>query len=509
MRKSSFLSVAASAMIVLCHGSLAYASGSEGDWQNRNRVLGGNRYSPLKQINRDNVAKLAQVWSHASGNQAIPIVVNGTMYLAFDRYVAAVDASNGTETWRHEVQESMLSRRGVAYWPGDDTHKPRILFTANQKLLALDATTGEPISAFGTGGIVDAVVSYSSPPIIYHNVAIIGAQTMEKPIDVPGNTRAYDVITGNKLWEFHTVPQPGAVGHETWIKGWEGRSGTNVWAFSMTVDVDRGILYMPVSGPAANYWGGDRPGANLFANSVVAVDAETGKYKWHFQTVHHDLWDSDQSSPPVLIDINKDGKTIPALALVGKTSYMFILNRITGEPIFGVEERSVPPGDVPGEWYSPTQPFPLKPPPMSRVSFSPEDVVTAEDTTPEHAQACRAMMERSGGYRNEGPFTPFLFHAEGDPPKSTIQFPGGIGGVNWGGPAADPTTGYIYVNAIETSLVGWVEKRIPGKKYEYFGPENMLPYDRASVDGGGPYFSFSAPVAPDSNTRLPCQKPPW
>ena len=333
---------------------------------------------------------------------------------------------------------------------------------------------------------------------------------MEKPIDIPGNTRAYDAVTGKKLWEFFTVAQPGDPGHETWLDdGWKGRSGANVWAFSMTVDVERGILYMPVAGPAANYWGGDRPGAGLYANSVVAVDALTGKYKWHFQTVHHDLWDVDQSSPPVLLDIKKDGKTIPALAVVGKASYMFILNRVTGEPIFGVEERPVPPGDVPGEWYSPTQPFPVKPPPLSRVSFSPEDVVTAEDTTPEHAKACLEKMERAGGYRNEGPFTPFLFHAEGDPPKSTIQFPGGIGGINWGGPAADPSTGYIYVNALETSLVGWVEKRIEGKRYEYFGPENMLPYDRASVDGGGPYFSFSAPVAPDSKTQLPCQKPPW
>jgi len=239
----------------------------------------------------------------------------------------------------------MLSRRGVSYWPGDAGHGPRIFVTAGPNLFALDAATGKPVTSFGENGIVDTVVAYSSAPTIYKNAVIIGAQTMEKPIDIPGNTRAYDAVTGKKIWEFFTVAQPGDPGHETWLDdGWKGRSGANVWAFSMTVDVERGILYMPVAGPAANYWGGDRPGAGLYANSVVAVDALTGKYKWHFQTVHHDLWDVDQSSPPVLLDIKKDGKTIPALAVVGKASYMFILNRVTGAPIFGVEER---PGAAP------------------------------------------------------------------------------------------------------------------------------------------------------------------
>lgn len=509
MHKKALMSLAAIALTALCYGSMTHAADNAGDWRTTNRVLAGNRYSPLKQINRDNVGKLVQVWSHPSGTQAVPTVVNGVMYLAFDRYVAAVDATDGKEIWRHEVKERMLTRRGVSYWPGDKKHGPRILFTANTKLLALDAATGEAVSSFGNGGVVDAVVGYSSAPTIYRNVAVIGAQTSEKPIDIPGNSRAYDVITGKKIWEFHSIPLPGEVGHDSWISGWEGRSGANVWDFAMTVDKKSGILYMPIGGPAANYWGGDRPGNGLFGNSVVAVDALTGKYKWHFQTVHHGLWDSDQPHPPVLVDIKQGGKTIPALAISSKTSFMYILNRYTGKPIFGVVETPVPKGDVPGEWYSPTQPIPVKPPPLSRVSFKPEDIVTAEDTTPEHAKACRALYEKSGGFYNAGPFTPFMFHKEGDPPKSTIQFPGGIGGINWGGLAADPTTGYVYANAHDTSLVGWVEKRVPGKKYEYFGPENGLPYDRASVNGGGPYFSFSAPVEPDSKIQLPCQKPPW
>ena len=226
----------------------------------------------------------------------------------------------------------------------------------------------------------------------------------------PGDTRAFDARDGKKLWEFHTVPRPGEIGHDTWLDdGWKNRSGMNIWGWYMTVDEQRGIVYMPVGGPAANYWGGDRPGNNLFANSIVAVDANTGKYKWHFQTVHHDLWDSDMPSPPTLVDIKQNGRTIPALASVGKTGYMFILDRETGKPIFGVEERPVPKGDVPGEWYSPTQPFPVKPPPLTRVDFNKErDMVRPEDTSPEHVKACQALWDKSGGFYNAGPFTPFM-----------------------------------------------------------------------------------------------------
>jgi len=222
------------------------------------------------------------------------------------------------------------------------------------------------------------------------------------------------------------------------------------------MDEKRGILYMPFGSPSPNYFGGDRKGDNLFGNSVVAVDAETGKYKWHFQTVHHDLWDSDLPPAPVLIDIKQNGKTIPALAEIGKQSWMFILNRETGKPVFGVEERPVPAGDVPGEWYSPTQPFPLKPPPLARTSFQREDIVTAEDTTPEHAKACQEIYEKAGGFTNSGPFTPFLFHEEGAPPKSTIIFPGN-GGPNWGGMAADPNTAYVYLQTHDAARSCWVE----------------------------------------------------
>jgi quinoprotein glucose dehydrogenase len=269
---------------------------------------------------------------------------------------------------------------------------------------------------------------------------------------------------------------------------------------------------MPVAGPAANYWGGDRPGNNLFGNSVVAVDIATGKYKWHFQTVHHDIWDIDMSSAPGLVDIRQNGRTIPALATVGKGGYMFILDRVTGKPVFGVEERPVPKGNVPGEWYSPTQPFPVKPPPLAKVTFKREDMVTAADTTPEHAQACQALWDKSGGFTNDGPFTPFAFHEDGAPPKSTISFPGGTGGINWGGTATDPRTGYMYMNSHDTSLVGWVEKKKPGVTYSFDTAGSPHIYDRASVDGVGPFHEFSAPIKDASGkvvATLPCQRPPW
>jgi glucose dehydrogenase len=242
------------------------------------------------------------------------------------------------------------------------------------------------------------------------------------------------------------------------------------------------------------------------------VDAVTGKYKWHFQTVHHDLWDSDLPPAPSLIDIVKDGKKIPSLAQIGKAGWMFILDRTNGKPVFGVEERPVPQGDVPGEWYSPTQPFPLKPPPLARVSFKPEDMVTAEDTTPEHAKACQAMWEKNGGFYNAGPFTPWSLHEDGTPPKSAIQFPGGSGGTNWGGTAADPKTGYVFLSTHDGALTGWLEKKKPGANYGRLTEGSNQPYDRGSVDGPGPYHGFSATVKDADGKTVgiwPCQKPPW
>jgi quinoprotein glucose dehydrogenase len=499
------------------------------------RDLAGTRYSPLKQIDKTNITKLTQSWTVPLGGngpvaEVTPIVVNGVMYLPAGNRILALDAETGKELWRYDTG-GQAPERGVAFWPGDQNNPPRIVFTdggsimSNQapgaanrpepihKLTALNAKTGKLDPGFGKEGEVELSVGYAGIPTIFQNLVLLGAAVPETPLGLPGDTRAYDARTGAKLWEFHSVPRPGEIGHETWLDdGWKGRSGVNMWGFYMTADEQRGILYMPFGGPAANYYGGDRKGSNLFANSLVAVDAATGKYKWHFQTVHHDLWDSDLPPAPGLVDVVKDGKKIPALALVGKTGWMFILDRVTGKPVFGVEERPVPAVDVPGEWYSPTQPFPVKPPALARTSFKPEDMVTAEDTTPEHAKACKEVLEKNGGFYNGGPFTPFLFHEEGTPPKTTIQFPGMTGGANWGGTATDPASGYVFVQTHDTSLIGWMEKVKPGAFYGRGTDKSNELYDRASIAGPGPYGTFSAAVKDENGRTIgnwPCQKPPW
>jgi quinoprotein glucose dehydrogenase len=570
------LSVTCAALLVVGAVLAAQSSRGQadnGDWPMYSHSLSGQRFSPITEISAINVNRLTQAWSvqltqpagrrgggpppeegaeaggrgargvgdgrgrgaaavegaaqgrgrgapapiqpEGSNPQATPIVVNGVMYLpARGNRVLALDADTGKEIWRHEMPPPVTTTaRGVAYWPGEGSTGARIILTAGPRLLALDAASGKPVDGFGRNGLVEIAVPWNGVPTIYRNLAIIGATTGEIPLGVPGDTRAFDVRTGAKVWEFHTVPLPGEFGHETWKAGWRNRSGVNVWAWYMTLDAERGMLYMPVAGPAANYWGGDRPGNNLFANSIVAVDAASGKYRWHFQTVHHDLWDADMPNPPALVDITRNGRRVPALVSVGKTGYMFILDRTTGKPIFGVEERPVPQGSAPDEWYSPTQPFPVKPArPLVRTEFNKErDMVRPEDTSAEHVAACQALWDKSGGFANAGPFTPFAYQDLNEPPKSTIQFPGGTGGVNWGGAAVDPTTGYVYVNAHDTSLVGWIEKRRPGMAYGRGDEGTTQPFDRGSVNGSGPYFTFSAPYrdAAGRTTNLPCQRPPW
>lgn len=510
-------------------GPLAAQNGEvpAGDWQTINRDLAATRYSPLADIDKGNVGDLAQVWSYPlrAFSSGTPLVIGGMMYMSAGNRVIALDAETGTEIWVHEeprkAEESTgfgggFSSRGLSYWPGEGPDKPRLLVMAGNRLVALDMATGQKVAAFGDNGEVNTGVGYGGTPTIYKNVAVIGAATLENPIDIPGNPRAYDVRTGAKLWEFQTVPRKGEPYNETWGHGWKGRSGTNMWAASAPVDAKRGLIYLPIAGPAANYWGGDRPGANLFSDSIVAVDMQTGAYKWHYQTVHHDLWDADMPNAGLLFDVKVGGKTRPVLAHVGKTSYYYELDRTTGEPVFPVDEVPVPRGDVPGEYYHPTQPIPRITPPLARMGMTYGDIVTAEDTTPEHAAACIAMWDKAGGYRNDGPFTPFYFHREGTPPNSTIQFPGGTGGVNWGGMAVDPASGTVFANVQQTSLVGWVERKNTTESYSFDANNTNQPYDRASVDGKGPFFTFNAPLSGqyDDNGRpvgasAPCYKPPW
>lgn len=494
------------------------AQNSTADWPMYRHDVEGSGYSPLKQINTSNVANLTQAWTYRLSEHGFfeitPIVVKGVMYAPAGQRVVALDADTGKEIWSYSFKGAQASTRGVAYWEGDKKDPPRIIFTTfDRRVIALDAATGKPIPSFGTDGVVQLEVGYTGVPTIFKDIVLLGASVGELPQGPPGDTRALDVRTGKLLWDFHTVAQPGEVGHDTWLNdGWKQRSGTNIWGWYMTVDPKRDLVYMPIGGPSPNYYGGDRPGNNLFGNSVVAVDAKTGKMKWYFQTIHHDLWDQDLPPGPALIDIKQNGKTIPAIIVVGKAAWMYILNRDTGKPVFGVEERPVAKGDVPGEWYSPTQPFPLKPPPLARTSYKPEDMVTADDTSPEHAAACKALAEKSGGLYNAGPFTGWLFHEDGTPPKSTIQFPGGTGGVNWGGAATDPEDGYVFVHTHDVSLMGWIEKKKPGLNYGRGTEGSTQPYDRASVNGPGPYSGFAVTMKDKDGKPLgswPCQKPPW
>jgi glucose dehydrogenase len=496
-------------LFVLAVGAQQQAADNGADWPMYRRDLRGSGYSPLSRITTKNVATLTQAWTYrlqpdtaAAGSfnsQATPIVVNGVMYLPGANRVVALDPETGKEIWHHVVAGSAPSRRGVAYWPGDASHPPRILVSAGRRLIALDAGTGTLASGFGTNGEIDIVVPYNSVPLIYRNVVVVGANTPPGTVGGIGNPRAFDARSGEKLWEFSSVAQPGTVGHETWEgESWKGRLGANAWPFYFTLDAARQLLYLPLASPIGGYYGGDRKGANLFGNSVVAVDVLTGAYRWHFQTIHHDLWDHDPPAPPGLFDVVRNGRTIPALALTTKSGYMYILNRETGQPIFGVEERRVPESDVPGEAAFPTQPFPIKPPPLGRVAYNPSDLVTAADTTAEHAKACAELVEKLGGVYNAGPFTPWRYRAAGAPPTVTLTFPGGLGGANWGGTAADPKSGFVFTVAHEVGALGWIEKSRAGSAFPY---EKVLPERQGPGRG-----VFDVRIGGDS---WPCQKPPW
>jgi quinoprotein glucose dehydrogenase len=478
------------------------------DWPMYRGDLAGTGYSPLMQITPANVADLTLGWSYSlrsdapavapgagqtgprePNSQATPIVVGDVMYLpAVDRIVA-LDPATGAEIWRHTVLDGAPSRRGVAYWPGEDGTPPRIVFTAGRRLVALDATTGMLAAGFGQSGEIDMVVPYNSVPLVFENIVVVGANSPGA-----GDARAFDARTGARVWVFNSVAQPGALGHESWAgDSWVGRLGANAWPFYFTMDEQRGLLYLPLASPIPFAYGGDREGANLFANALVAVDVRTGEYVWHFQTIHHDLWDHDPPAPPVLFDVERDGGTIPALGVTTKSGYLYILDRETGEPIYEVEERAVPQGDVPGERAYPTQPIPTHPPALGRVSYVPADLVSAEDTSPEHAAACAELVESMGEIYNAGPFTPWAYRASGSSGRTTLLFPGLVGGPNWGGAAFDPNSGYVFVFSQDIGTFGWMEEAPDGAP---------LPYERRAPRPA----SFDVQIG---DLRLPCQKPPW
>jgi quinoprotein glucose dehydrogenase len=431
------------------------------DWSS---YLGDNErthYSSLKQINARNVSKLQIAWTYHSGGarpdgrsqiQCNPLIVAGVLYgTSPESVLFALDAATGKELWRFNPlrgggdHQALGVNRGVAYLA--DGADKRILYSAGATLFAVNAADGKIIPSFGDAGRVnlktglgrDADQLYviaTTPGIVFGDLLIMGSRVAEGPgPSAPGHIRAYDIRTGKQTWIFHTIPQPGEYGHETWpADAWKFSGGANCWA-GMALDEKRGIVFVPTGSAAFDFWGGNRLGQNLFANCLLALDAATGKRLWHYQFIHHDLWDRDPPAPPTLLRLKHNGKTVDAVAQVTKSGHVFVFNRETGAPLFPIEERAVPPSDLQGESAWPTQPIPLKPAPFARQVFSADEIT---DISPE---SHKTVLEKFVKVR---PHVPFL------PPsrEGTIIFPGFDGGAEWGGAATDPN-GILYVNANE------------------------------------------------------------
>jgi quinoprotein glucose dehydrogenase len=434
------------------------------DW----RVYGGsqenNHYSSLAQINRGNVKQLTVAWSHDTGEegglQTSPLIASGILYgLTPMQKVFALDAATGKLLWKFDSGvNGSQPNRGLAYW--SDGNDKRILVGALNFLYALDAGTGKPVPSFGTQGRIDLrenlgrepasaqSIYLTSPGIVYKDFIIVGGRNPETLPAPPGDIRAYDVRTGKLRWSFHTIPHPGEFGYATWpAQAWKTSGAANNWA-GMALDPQRGIVYVPTGSAAFDFYGADRLGDDLFANCLIALNAETGKRIWHFQGVHHDLWDRDFPSPPALVTIKRDGKGIDAIAQTTKQGFVYLFNRVNGKPLFPIEVRKYPPSTVPRERTSATQPLPARPAPFARQLLTEEQLT---NRTPEMHQWALEQFKR---FRSEGQFVPFSVGSD------TVIFPGFDGGAEWGGPAVDPETGIIYINSND---VAWTGALAPNK----------------------------------------------
>ena len=485
-----------------------------GSWPMVNRDPGATRYSPLAQITTANVSHLKVAWvyhmkpARAEGRAADqawrlsedqPLVVGNTMFVVtpYSR-VVALDPASGREKWVFVIPGSdQASLRGAEYWPGDASSGPSLFFGTNHGFLySISAETGKVNSGFGNNGAVnlrtpevmstgtDKIYILPSPPVIYKNLVITGAGTGEGRggtgggLGPAGDTRAWDIHTGKLVWTFHSVPLPGETGHDTWGgDSWKQRSGVNVWGY-MTVDQERGMIYMPFGAPNFDRVGTDRPGDNLFGTSIVAADAATGKLLWYFQVVHHDIWDYDTETPPTLIDIHRDGKTIPTVVIVNKTGLLFILDRVTGKPLFPVVEKPVPSSDVPGEHASPTQPFPVTTEPLAPMS------VELYHDLPEHAAWCKAYVDDNHMLLAKEPYTPPAFN------RYSVNLPGTHGGVNYSGGAFDPTLGLFVVNVNNLGQ-----------------PMRIVRDEAGGYTNAGPFAGQARFWNPEKH--LPCTEPPW
>lgn len=469
------------------------------DWPMFGRDPGAGRFSPLKQINTGNINRLQRAWTFHTGkpgSEGIPIVIGGVMYLAAANGLFAIEPETGKQIWHFEATQVAL--RGLAYWPGDKTTHPRVFAGVKGGMIALDATTGKPATGFANeglldlkqgvlGGLPDARFSLQSPPTVFKNIVITGSANGEgaPTAGAYGDIRGWDAYSGKLVWTFHTVPRPGEPGNETWPpNGWKNRSGTNAWGF-LTLDMKRGIVYVPLGSPTSDFYGADRHGNGLYGNSLVALDAATGKLKWFQQLVHHDLWDFDPAAAPILFDASRNGRTVPAVAQITKMGILFAFDRVTGKPLYGMEERPVPQSDIPGEKTAATQPFPLKPPPLSRVEFTKEEMY---NLTPEHAAFCQDLFDRNK-MRIGQLYTPLGLEG------NVLMFPSTLGGGGWGGVSSDPSLGYLFTNINNLGQWGHMEKKTDPAT-------GAVTYVRTSEYGT--YARFW-----NKDTRIPCTNPPY
>jgi quinoprotein glucose dehydrogenase len=453
----------------------AHAPTADWEWQHYLGDPGRTHSSPLAQINRSNVDQLEIAWTYdtlADGDasddamaeiQCNPIVIDGVLYATTARgQVFALDAAGGRELWRFDPSlhgsEVQTRSRGVMHWRSQDGS--RIVAFAGRDVWSIDARTGRPIESFGKAGRIDlrdglgpgrenSFVTVTTPGVIHGDKLILGSKVREEAGSAPGDVRAFDLHTGEVRWTFHTIPHDGEFGAETWPAGaWRTHGGANSWA-GLTLDSERGLVFVPTGSATPDFWGGERHGDNLFANSLIALDVETGERRWHFQMVHHDLWDRDLPAPPTLVTLEREGHSVDAVAQTTKSGHVFLFERETGEPIFPIEERPVQPGLIEGEWVSPTQPIPTAPPPFTRQGFR-IDMIDDRAAGFRETQVARLAGMRMG----ENFIPPSL--------EGSIMFPGYDGGAEWGGAAWDAETGLLYVNANEVGAMNRIMERPKG-----------------------------------------------
>ena len=437
------------------------------DWGTYGGQPADMHFSSLRQINRANVARLQRAWSvnfhEAGGLETSPIEIGGVVYVNTpEQQVVALDGATGKQLWEFDSRLAMPGvNRGMTYWAGADGAQRRIFASVNHFVYALDSATGKPIPSFGDNGRIDLrdglgrppgqqAVALDTPGVIYKNLLIVGGRVSETLPASPGDIRAFNVLTGKLAWDFHSLPHPGDPGYTTWPKdAWKTVGGANNWA-GMAVDTDRGIVYVPTGSAAFDFYGGNRIGANHFADSLLALDAATGKMLWFFQGVHHDLWDRDFPSPPTLVTLDRNGQAVPAVAQTTKQGVVYVFNRLTGAPLFPIMEKPFPSSSTPGEQAWPTQPWPTRPAPFARQLLSAAQLT---DRTPAvHAWALKQFTK----FSSHGQFVPL---SVGQP---TVVFPGFDGGAEWGGSAYDPATHLLFINSNDVAWTGALAKVAAG-----------------------------------------------